>query len=203
MWAKQKGFTIVELLIVIVVIAILAAITVVAFNGVQVRAENAKTVSAVRAYEKALRQYALENSAYPATGAMCLGEEYDVLNGTTAGCRQSNSVIANTANAASRNNLRPYLSGNLPMPSKKILVRESDGLGFVGIYLYGTGYNYTHNGDPVVALWYTIEDSTCPVGPVYSTAGSPNFTGDPVARTLNRAANISGCMMLLPDASKL
>ena len=36
-WAKQTGFTIVELLIVIVVIAILAAITVVAYNGIQNR----------------------------------------------------------------------------------------------------------------------------------------------------------------------
>lgn len=40
MGIKQKGFTIVELLIVIVVIAILAAITIVAFNGIQQRAKN-------------------------------------------------------------------------------------------------------------------------------------------------------------------
>ena len=35
---QQRGFTIVELLIVIVVIGILAAITIVAFNGVQNKA---------------------------------------------------------------------------------------------------------------------------------------------------------------------
>lgn len=37
---KNRGFTIVELLIVIVVIAILAAITIVAYNGVQNRAKS-------------------------------------------------------------------------------------------------------------------------------------------------------------------
>ena len=39
---RSAGFTIVELLIVIVVIGILAAITVVAFNGVQTNSRNAK-----------------------------------------------------------------------------------------------------------------------------------------------------------------
>ncbi|MCB8045019.1 prepilin-type N-terminal cleavage/methylation domain-containing protein [Microbacterium oxydans] len=34
----QRGFTIVELMIVVVVIAILAAITIVAYNGIQKRA---------------------------------------------------------------------------------------------------------------------------------------------------------------------
>lgn len=39
MWARNKsGFTIVELLIVVVVIAILAAITIVSYNGIQARA---------------------------------------------------------------------------------------------------------------------------------------------------------------------
>ena len=42
---KSRGFTIVELLIVIVVIAILAAITIVAFNGIQERSQVARAQS--------------------------------------------------------------------------------------------------------------------------------------------------------------
>jgi len=51
---KQTGFTIVELLIVIVVIGILAAITIVSFNGVQARAQAARTTSDLASYQKAI-----------------------------------------------------------------------------------------------------------------------------------------------------
>lgn len=51
---QRSGFTIVELLIVIVVIAILAAITVVAYNGIQDRAKNSKRDSDVALYAKAI-----------------------------------------------------------------------------------------------------------------------------------------------------
>jgi len=51
---KQTGFTIVELLIVIVVIGILAAITIVAFNGVQSKAQAARTTSDLVSYQKAI-----------------------------------------------------------------------------------------------------------------------------------------------------
>ena len=64
---QQKGFTIVELLIVIVVIAILAAITVVAYTGIQNRAQNTQTVSATTTYLKAMMQYKAENGIYPDT----------------------------------------------------------------------------------------------------------------------------------------
>jgi type II secretion system protein G len=71
MWAKQKesGFTIVELLIVIVVIGILAAITIVAFNGVQAKAKDAERISEVKTLQKAIEMYAVENGTYPSIGS--------------------------------------------------------------------------------------------------------------------------------------
>lgn len=57
---SSSGFTIVELLIVIVVIAILAAISVVAYNGVQVRANDAKMGTAANQVEKALELWSID-----------------------------------------------------------------------------------------------------------------------------------------------
>jgi len=70
-WAKQtNGFTIVELLIVIVVIGILAAITIVAFNGVQNKAFNARVQSDIKNVQKIVESYAAINGAYPSTGSL-------------------------------------------------------------------------------------------------------------------------------------
>ena len=48
MYKKAHGFTIVELLIVIVIIAILAAITMVAYNGVAAHAERTRIAAVLR-----------------------------------------------------------------------------------------------------------------------------------------------------------
>jgi prepilin-type N-terminal cleavage/methylation domain-containing protein len=72
---KQRGFTIVELLIVIVVIAILAAITIVAYNGIQTRASNASRVSEFNQWLKVYELYKVQNGTYPTmpVGGYCLG----------------------------------------------------------------------------------------------------------------------------------
>lgn len=56
-----KGFTIVELLIVIVIIAILAAITVVAFNGMQARAQLTRQTAQLDKIGKAIQMWSAEN----------------------------------------------------------------------------------------------------------------------------------------------
>ena len=63
----NKGFTIVELLIVIVVIAILAAITIVAYNGITNRAKSSAAQQSVSQASKKILAYAVDNAdAFPA-----------------------------------------------------------------------------------------------------------------------------------------
>ncbi len=62
---KQSGFTLVELLIVIVVIAILAAITIVAYNGIQNRAKTSAGQTLANSIQKKAQAYNTIQSVYP------------------------------------------------------------------------------------------------------------------------------------------
>lgn len=64
---KNAGFTIVELLIVIVVIGILAAITVVAYNGIQERARVATITTDLSGATRLLALHETDKGSYPAT----------------------------------------------------------------------------------------------------------------------------------------
>lgn len=61
----KPGFTIVELLIVIVVIGILAAISIVAYNGIQDRASDTTVQSDIRNYANIIHQHHAINGTYP------------------------------------------------------------------------------------------------------------------------------------------
>jgi len=74
---KEKGFTIVELLIVIVVIAILAAIVLVAYNGITNRARTAKAQAAAQAVQAKANAYNAEIGYFPDTGADLTGATSD------------------------------------------------------------------------------------------------------------------------------
>ena len=66
---SKRGFTLVELLIVIVVIAILAAISIVAFKGIQDRASNTSRISAAQQIVKALDAAAIHSGTNFGTNA--------------------------------------------------------------------------------------------------------------------------------------
>ncbi|MFO0971185.1 MAG: prepilin-type N-terminal cleavage/methylation domain-containing protein [Candidatus Saccharimonadales bacterium] len=66
---SQKGFTIVELLIVIVIIGILATIGFVAFSGAQNKANKSKAESTLSQVKSKLGEYYATNNTYPADKA--------------------------------------------------------------------------------------------------------------------------------------
>lgn len=63
--ARDNGFTIVEILIVVVVIAILAAIVTVAYTGINNRAKTAKAKMYAAGVEKVAKAYFALNGVYP------------------------------------------------------------------------------------------------------------------------------------------
>ncbi|MFB3786603.1 MAG: prepilin-type N-terminal cleavage/methylation domain-containing protein [bacterium] len=67
---SRHAFTLIELLIVVAIIGILAAIAVPNFLNAQVRAKVSRAVSDMRNISLALETYRLDNNAYPAWGGL-------------------------------------------------------------------------------------------------------------------------------------
>ena len=116
--SRQFAFTIVELLIVIVIIAILAAITIVAYNGIQNRARDAKRASDIASIQKALIAYDITNNGVPATTSYLTGTDshmgWDSSSNTTwlSFLRATNGMMpVDSQNVLTANN-NPPQAGN-------------------------------------------------------------------------------------------
>lgn len=73
---NKDGFTIVELLIVIVVIAILATISIVAYNGIQNRAHDTAVKSDLSNFAKIIEIQKTYSGTYPATLTSAMGFKF-------------------------------------------------------------------------------------------------------------------------------
>lgn len=159
---STSGFTIVELLIVIVVIAILATVSIVAYNGIQTRAENNKTTSTVEAYVKAIQLYAVDNGQYPSTSTWpCIGD-YGGLTGIVCGAVvEASSSACNYSGGASVNAafdalIADYLGKKPPMSTQRM---DCDGDVYVGAYI---NKNDTNPKNLTMQI-YLKGDVACPV----------------------------------------
>jgi prepilin-type N-terminal cleavage/methylation domain-containing protein len=135
---KKAGFTIVELIVVIVVIAILASIIVTGYKNVQNRAKNSQTVAAANQWLKALEIYKVRNGGFPAS-VSCLGADYsynsDGLGSSGIGqCRQDSAAYGVTSNAAFLTSMSPYITGN-PTPAM-VTAKSTTTLWYRGLYYY-------------------------------------------------------------------
>lgn len=164
---RIKGFTIVELLIVIVVIGILATITIVAYNGIQSKARNAQLLSAIDAYEKAIRMYMTFYDGRVPTGgggsaaASCLGENYPSADGYAANVCFTLGPV--TRSAAVNNELKEFLS-QLPNASENVF--KLNGSPYARGVIYGGNNNAP--GGPEFTLTYIIDgNQTCGRGVPY------------------------------------
>lgn len=103
---RREGFTIVELLIVIVVIGILAAITIVAYNGIQERAQSSKMIAQANAYVKGLKTW--EADLGRPTTASCIVPASSITGGI---CTSSEAWNSNTPYDAAFNQSLAKYSG--------------------------------------------------------------------------------------------
>lgn len=174
----NTGFTIVELLIVIVVIGILAAITIVAYSGVQTRARNASRVTEAVQTAKLLAAYKAANGAFPTIGsgapASCIGTGFPDFNADgLTDCwdvRRQTSVTYHP-DVAFNNSLQTM--GSTPQGNRTIVEYPFDGNGFVGP-IYVTAGGPDSSGSAYVRFFQ--EGTSCP--PSYrtvwvGTGGSP------------------------------
>ena len=68
--SKTMGFTIVELLVVIVILGVLATISIVAYNGIQNRSQMTVKASNVKTTEKQIEIFRIEHETYPTSADM-------------------------------------------------------------------------------------------------------------------------------------
>ncbi len=125
--SKPSGFTIVELLIVVVVIGILAAIVTVAYTGIQQRANNVAIIDTASKTLKAIQAYLAVNSSYPITtyANACVT--------TVSGCDNLGSPVSAYATFDTNIATIATLSRSIP--------------GIDGLYVsWHTSHNY--NGEP-------------------------------------------------------
>lgn len=168
----SNGFTIVELLIVIVVIAILAAISIMAYGNVQQQGSNTQTIVAMKDYVKAFNVYAVENGGYPQqTG--CLGEGYAGPNNWclsqngAAACFGMGSASSQTVNTA----LKPYMGNKVPAVSMRAI--PCGGTTYVGAYASYDSSNST------MRMWMVLSgDVQCPSLSANSGTPTKTYTAD-------------------------
>lgn len=177
--SSSRGFTIVELLIVIVIIGILAAITIVAYNGIQIRARNVSRASEANQVAKLLASYKAQNGNFPTLGSgqvSCIGSGFPDFNSDgQADCWDVRIIGGATFHPDATFNTQLAQMGSTPIGDRTVVEYPFDGNGFVGpVYIAAGGPGST--GSAYVRFFQ--EGTACPSGNRVAWTGNG---GKPVA----------------------
>lgn len=131
---NQKGFTLVELLIVIVIIGILATIGFVAFSGAQNKAKHSKVQATLSNVKSKLGEYYVDNNNYPASKGAVNTYLSDTAKGNSPqlakdfgdGSGTDSSNITYTASPSGCDNSSTQCSGFTITANKSIWAGDSD-----------------------------------------------------------------------------
>jgi prepilin-type N-terminal cleavage/methylation domain-containing protein len=195
-YKSLQGFTIVELLIVIVVIGVLAAIIIVAYNGVQARASATAVESQVEQYRNGLIQYATVNGAYPREAeSFCLGAVDNYPDGCYAG---------STTDSATEAKLRTVLS-SLPLVDASCKQMGSETCRRNMPFIYQSGALLDGVSHSYYIMYFLDQAQDCKLsGNVGGTW--ENYTSTPNASGYferDSSTGVTMCAVSLPDPSQL
>jgi prepilin-type N-terminal cleavage/methylation domain-containing protein len=141
---RNRGFTIVELLIVIVVIAILAAITIIAYNGIQSRSHTTSQKATAASLAKKVEGYNAINNMYPALTDSSSRNTTAQLNlNTTTALSGSGTTLGTSASGVSDNTVELRLCSS----TSSALSGTTPASGFI-VYIYDQTKGFA---DPVQA----------------------------------------------------
>ena len=174
MKTNRRGFTIVELLIVIVVIAILAAITIVAYNGLQGRARDAQRHEDIKTIAKALELYYADNGRYPSSDCSPNCPANKKIN-------YAWSTTADDSWSLLKAQLVPKYISALPQdPQASVANNAGIYLGSNYDYISGTGWCNSPSGKQDYLLAYDVENTAQErtiVGDCSSGTQPTNYSG--------------------------
>lgn len=204
-FSLSKGFTIVELLIVIVVISILVGLVVTGYVVYQENAKKSQIASAVRTYQDAVNNVAFEKDYAPGqdgtTAVSCISSDTSTCcmygGGTIIACGNNNEFSPGSNTSDSYTKIKKYLPENPPKipqfsgqnwpactSGNQTTPCNTQEVAFVQYYLGSGGTTESPKGNIV---YYLPENIDCQSPDVMTFTTSPNtikYTSSPYTRRI-------------------